>query len=212
MRAGSKTLLGATCRCAAATISSIGVGSRRGLLRNSFKKCRRRRQDAAARADRADGKEDRMKRIRRIARRAFHGLYDRLIPRYRTRIVNDLLPKQLGRRTLYIVQEDGFIEQAAMICPGGCGRVLQMNLLPDERPCWRLTRHKDGTATLYPSVWRKKASISRITLDDHVAVLRTGQCRGTRTTAPAERAIYLLRLAVRSTTGGQARAGQLLPL
>jgi len=45
-----------------------------------------------------------MKRIRRLARRAFHGLYDRLIPRYRTRIVNDLLPKQLGRRTLYIVQ------------------------------------------------------------------------------------------------------------
>jgi len=97
-----------------------------------------------------------MKRVRRLARRAYHGLYDRLIPRYRTRIVNDLLPKQLGRRTLYIVQEDGFIEQAAMICPCGCGRVLQMNLLPDERPCWRLTRHKDGTATLYPSVWRKK--------------------------------------------------------
>ncbi len=36
-----------------------------------------------------------MKRVRRLARRAYHGLYDRLIPRYRTRIVNDLLPKQL---------------------------------------------------------------------------------------------------------------------
>jgi hypothetical protein len=31
-----------------------------------------------------------------------------------------------------------------------------MNLIPDERPCWQLMRHPDGTATLHPSVWRKK--------------------------------------------------------
>jgi hypothetical protein len=97
-----------------------------------------------------------MKRLKGLVRRAYHGRYDRLIPRYRTRVVEDLLPKRLGRRTFYIVQEDGFVEQAAMICPCGCGRVLHMNLLPDEHPCWRLTRHKEGTATLYPSVWRKK--------------------------------------------------------
>jgi len=53
-------------------------------------------------------------------------------------------------------EEDGFQEQAAMICPCGCRSVLHMNLLPDERPCWRVTRHDDGTATLHPSVWRKK--------------------------------------------------------
>ena len=62
----------------------------------------------------------------------------------------------LRERTLYVVQEDGFVEQAAMLCPCGCGRVLHMNLIPDERPCWNLTRHADGTATLHPSVWRKK--------------------------------------------------------
>lgn len=43
-----------------------------------------------------------------------------------------------------------------MLCPCGCGRVLHMNLLPDERPCWRVTRHEDGSASLHPSVWRKK--------------------------------------------------------
>ncbi|WP_342427499.1 DUF6527 family protein [Rhizobium leucaenae] len=31
-----------------------------------------------------------------------------------------------------------------------------MNLLPDERPCWKITCHDDGTASLHPSVWRKK--------------------------------------------------------
>lgn len=57
---------------------------------------------------------------------------------------------------MYIVQEDSYEEQAAMICPCGCGRVLQMNLLPDERPCWQVTHHRDGTVSLHPSVWRMK--------------------------------------------------------
>jgi hypothetical protein len=81
----------------------------------------------------------------------------RVWPRpYRFKIAAGALPKKLKRRVLYIVQEDGFDEQAAMICPCGCGEVLHMNLLPDERPCWTLTTHDDRTVTLAPSVWRKK--------------------------------------------------------
>ncbi|NGO53013.1 DUF6527 family protein [Allomesorhizobium camelthorni] len=79
-----------------------------------------------------------------------------LHPPYRTLMAQEALPKKLRRKTIYIVEEDGFEEQAAMLCPCGCRRVLHMNLLPDERPCWRLTRHEDGTASLHPSVWRKK--------------------------------------------------------
>ena len=80
----------------------------------------------------------------------------RFFPPYRTMEVQDTLPAELVRRTVYIVREDGFDEQAALLCPCGCGRVLQMNLLPDERPCWRVMRNADGTVTLDPSVWRKK--------------------------------------------------------
>ena len=97
-----------------------------------------------------------MKWLRRYFRTARERLYTWLVPPYRTRIVDGDLPKKLHGRTLYIVQEDGFAEQAAMICPCGCKRTLHMNLLTDERPCWRVTRHEDGTATLHPSVWRKK--------------------------------------------------------
>ncbi|ACK50892.1 hypothetical protein Msil_1949 [Methylocella silvestris BL2] len=94
----------------------------------------------------------------------FHGLLSRtrarvyrwLYPPYRTLIVEESLPKSLKRKTIYVVEEDGFQEQAAMVCPCGCRRTLQMNLLPDERPCWKLTQHEDGTASLHPSVWRKK--------------------------------------------------------
>jgi hypothetical protein len=96
-------------------------------------------------------------KIGTISRRIYLDIYRRAVPPYRTVMIAEALPKDLSRRILYVVQEDGYREQAAMICPGGCGRVLHMNLLPDERPCWRLTEHSDGTAaSLHPSVWRKK--------------------------------------------------------
>jgi hypothetical protein len=91
-----------------------------------------------------------------LLRALWGGIHDWFVPPYKTEIVEDALPKTLEHRILYIVRDDGYFEQAAMVCPCGCGRVLHMNLLPDERPCWRFTDHQDGTATLHPSVWRKK--------------------------------------------------------
>lgn len=77
-------------------------------------------------------------------------------PPYRTISIDGSLPPKLKKHTLYIVAEDGFEEQAAMLCPCGCAQILHMNLLPDDRPLWRVTRHADGSASLRPSVWRKK--------------------------------------------------------
>ena len=77
-------------------------------------------------------------------------------PPYRTQIIEESLPRKLRPSILYVVQEDGFKEQAALLCPCGCSRILHLNLLPDERPCWTHTQHDDGTSTLHPSVWRKK--------------------------------------------------------
>lgn len=74
---------------------------------------------------------------------------------YKTVKVADVLPTKLEKNTIYIVEDDGYQEQAAMLCPCGCERILHMNLLPDERPCWELTLHTNGVASLYPSVWRK---------------------------------------------------------
>ncbi len=97
-----------------------------------------------------------MRRLRTFLREAWLRLCKLVVPPYTTLVIEEVLPKQLKRRTLYIVQEDGFQEQAVMICPCGCRSTLHMNLLPDERPCWRVTRHADGTASLHPSVWRKR--------------------------------------------------------
>ena len=69
--------------------------------------------------------------------------------------MQDNLPNKIKKKTLYVVVEEDYSEQAAMVCPCGCNNILQMNLLPDERPCWQVQIHPDQTASLHPSVWRK---------------------------------------------------------
>lgn len=84
----------------------------------------------------------------------------RLIPqwlgrRYRAEIVENDLPEVLQNYRLYIVEESSFQERAAMVCPCGCQKTLFLNLLEDERPCWRVRVAPKGEASLSPSVWRK---------------------------------------------------------
>lgn len=89
--------------------------------------------------------------------------------RYTVRVVNEDLPPILKRRVLYVVEEDGFEEFAALLCPCRCGEILYLNLLADERPRWKLLRNPSGTATLMPSVWRRKGCMSHFWLrDGHV--------------------------------------------
>src|ERR1051325_245850 len=73
---------------------------------------------------------------------------------YRSVRVTDA-PDRLAKNIVYIVGEDGYDWAAGMGCPGGCGGTLEMNLLPDTEPVWRVTEHGDGTVSLHPSVWLK---------------------------------------------------------
>jgi len=74
--------------------------------------------------------------------------------RYRGRHVTDL-PDKLKRGIVYVVGDGGHDWSAVMLCPGGCGKTLEMNLLPDVRPVWQTTEHHDRTISLHPSVWLK---------------------------------------------------------
>ncbi|UPT89181.1 DUF6527 family protein [Bradyrhizobium barranii subsp. apii] len=76
-------------------------------------------------------------------------------PTFRTVRVVDI-PDKLRTERLYVAGEDGYAWTAAMLCPCGCGKVLEMNLLPDAQPCWTLTETPDGLASLHPSVWLKR--------------------------------------------------------
>ena len=97
------------------------------------------------------GKDSGVKRLRHVFRRVREWAEHWFVPPYLTVVVEETLPAQLVRRTVYFVREDGFDEQVALLCPCGCGRILHMNLLPDERPCWSVTwpLHEAGRHRLW---------------------------------------------------------------
>jgi hypothetical protein len=76
--------------------------------------------------------------------------------RYKVRRVDDE-PQSVEEGFVYVVEDAGLAWAAVMSCPGGCGQLLHMNLIPDSEPVWHLTEHADQTATLVPSVWRKES-------------------------------------------------------
>jgi hypothetical protein len=83
----------------------------------------------------------------------WHRILVKLI-RHKAMMVDDL-PDQLLRGVLYVVGENDYLWYAAMLCPCGCGSILHMGLMEDQRPRWSVTIHDDGTPSLRPSVWRQ---------------------------------------------------------
>jgi hypothetical protein len=76
-------------------------------------------------------------------------------PPFRSARVEEL-PDKLQKAIIYLAGEGENLWAAAMICPCGCGEVIELNLLKQARPCWSAVEHSDGTVTLAPSVWRQK--------------------------------------------------------
>lgn len=64
------------------------------------------------------------------------------------------LPDSPHAGEVYIVGESGHRWFAALLCPCGCGATLQLSLMPEGRPRWRMEEHRDGSISLHPSVWR----------------------------------------------------------
>lgn len=77
-------------------------------------------------------------------------------PPYETLFVESDPPTEMVPNTFYVIIEDGFPWYASLVCPCGCGEVLHMNLLTDERPYWSLVQHFSGLSSLRPSVKRTK--------------------------------------------------------
>jgi len=68
----------------------------------------------------------------------------------------DELPDSVAQRRLYLIG-NGVPWSAALLCPCGCGEVIQLSLLPDDSPSWTVSFDRDGLPTLSPSVWRTNA-------------------------------------------------------
>jgi hypothetical protein len=76
------------------------------------------------------------------------------------------LPDALSPGSVYLAGEGENLWAAAMLCPCGCGEVIELNLLPQVRPRWAVDEHVDGKLTLTPSVWRQKGCRSHFILRD----------------------------------------------
>jgi len=63
------------------------------------------------------------------------------------------LPEDLDATAIYVLCEGQHKWFVAMLCPCGCGSIVQVSLLPDAKPKWRLVEHADKTISLEPSIF-----------------------------------------------------------
>lgn len=89
-------------------------------------------------------------------------------PRYRVEAVNDL-PDEIHARILYVIGEEQ-PWQAAMRCPCGCGALIQLSLVPHDRPRWAATIDRRARPTLVPSVWRNTGCRAHFFLRDGLVI------------------------------------------
>src|SRR5258708_36766440 len=75
--------------------------------------------------------------------------------RYRTLSVEEV-PDLIKPRVVYAVGEKERPWMAALKCPCGCGESIQLSLLTDDFPSWKLSINRYGVPTLTPSVARTK--------------------------------------------------------
>jgi hypothetical protein len=69
-------------------------------------------------------------------------------------IKTERLPQTLVPHTVYEVGDAECSWSAALLCPCGCGSMIQLSLVTDASPSWILHRHRNRSVTLIPSVRR----------------------------------------------------------
>ena len=88
-----------------------------------------------------------------------------LLPRRRLqRIEGDVLPSRLPRRDLVLLTENGEDWCVAFRCPCGCGQHIELPLIEEAVPRWRLTLNNQGYPSLHPSVWLREGCRSHFFL------------------------------------------------
>lgn len=87
-------------------------------------------------------------------RRLWLQIKERFAPTRRIQIVNDdCLPTKLPRRDLILVKDGAVDWCVGMLCPCGCGQRVELPLLPEAKPKWKIQIDSNDRPTLQPSVW-----------------------------------------------------------
>jgi hypothetical protein len=81
------------------------------------------------------------------------GLFRRQPRTWKAVLIEDT-PVTPRPQIVYLIGEAEYLWSAAFLCPCGCGELVQLNLLPEARPCWTVISHPDSTVSVSPSIWR----------------------------------------------------------
>lgn len=66
------------------------------------------------------------------------------------------LPETAEKNKIYISYEEGEWCYLLMKCPCGCGADIDLSLIKNLKPRWKVKFHLNGTISLLPSIWRKQ--------------------------------------------------------
>jgi hypothetical protein len=97
--------------------------------------------------------------------RWFRRNWARIAPRRNLRIIEgDSLPPRLPRRDLVLARDSDEDWCVGMRCPCGCGRTIELLVIPEAKPRWDLSVDDKGRPSLSPSVWLQKGCRSHFWL------------------------------------------------
>ncbi|MDR6453439.1 DUF6527 family protein [Variovorax paradoxus] len=70
-------------------------------------------------------------------------------------VKGDSLPSPMPHRDVVLARDDGEDWCVGLRCPCGCGRVIELLVVPEASPRWNITTDSAGRPTLHPSIWLK---------------------------------------------------------
>lgn len=86
--------------------------------------------------------------------RRIGGLFERWRPLYRLQVVDgDSLPPVVPVGALVLARDEDENWCVGMKCPCGCGRTIELLLIPEAVPRWSLSLDPTGLPSLSPSVF-----------------------------------------------------------
>lgn len=64
---------------------------------------------------------------------------------------------QVRRGEVVLVGQTKHPKWALLLCPCGCGETIYVNLMKSHQPHWRVRFCRDGSISLWPSLWRDES-------------------------------------------------------
>lgn len=86
-------------------------------------------------------------------------------PRWLAEVCEDI-PEKPRRGRVYLIGDEDAPWAAGLVCPCGCGALIQLSLVTEDRPSWRAHTSEFGQVTLHPSIWRVRGCKSHFWIRD----------------------------------------------